>query len=243
MEFRVLGPLEVVMDSVPVRLDAAKQRTLLAVLICHRNDAVPAGQLVDALWGPCPPRTALDNLRVYVYHLRRALGAARIVRRPHGYAVVVEPGELDVDRFGELARRGRETDDLLTAAAVFRQALDVWRGRPYADLTTVPALREETRRLEEHRHAVLALHIDAELALGRHSDLIAELTGLVAAYPLRERLHAQLMLALHRAGRRAEALEIYHRLRVRLADELGLDPGPRLRHLQSAILHGDPIVA
>ncbi|TDV35934.1 AfsR/SARP family transcriptional regulator [Actinophytocola oryzae] len=240
MDFRVLGPLEVVRDSRPVELNAAKQRTLLAVLICHRDRAVPRDQLVDALWGSSPPRSAADNLRVYVYHLRRALGdRARIVRRPHGYAALVAPGELDVDRFGELARQGRESSNPRTAAAAFRRALDVWRGAPYADVASVPMLREETRRLEECRETVSELYVDAELALGRHVEVLADLTRLVAAYPLRERPHAQLMLALHRAGRRVEALAVYDRLRVRLADEVGLDPNLRLRRLHLAVLRGD----
>jgi DNA-binding SARP family transcriptional activator len=242
MEFRVLGPLEIVRGSQPVELSAAKQRTLLAVLICHRNSPVSTNQLIDALWGPHPPRTAADNLRVYVHHLRRALGGDRIVRRQHGYAAIVAPAELDVDRFGELARRGQEIDDPHTAAAVLRQALDVWRGTPYADLTGVPALLEEARRLEEHRQTVLALRIEADLTLGRHTELIAELSRLATTYQLRERLQAQLMLALHRAGRRVEALEVFNRLRVRLADELGLDPSPSLGRLQSAILRGDPLL-
>lgn len=243
MEFRVLGPLEIIRDSQPVELSAAKQRTLLAVLICHRNSPVSTDQLIDALWGPRPPRTAADNLRVYVHHLRRALGdGGRIVRRQHGYAAIVAPAELDADRFGELARRGQEIDDPYAAAAVLRQALDVWRGTPYADLTGVPALHEEAHRLEEHRQTVLALRIEADLTLGRHTELIAELSRLATTYQLRERLQAQLMLALHRAGRRVEALEVFNRLRVRLADELGLDPSPSLRELQSAILRGDPLL-
>jgi DNA-binding SARP family transcriptional activator len=243
MEFRVLGPLEIVRGSHPVELSAAKQRTLLAVLICHRNNPVSTDQLIDSLWGPRPPRTAADNLRVYVHHLRRALGDGdRIMRRQHGYAAIVAPAELDVDRFGELARRGQETDDPHAAASVLRQALDLWRGTPYAELTGVPALHEEARRLEEHRQTVLALRIEADLTLGRHTELIAELSRLATTNPLRERLQAQLMLALHRAGRRVEALEVFNRLRVRLADELGLDPSPSLRQLQSAILRGDPLL-
>lgn len=239
MEFRVLGALEVVRDSRPVELNAAKQRILLAVLIRHRDNPVPVETLLESLWGASPPRTAADNLRVYVYHLRRALGGDRIVRRQHGYAALVGPGELDVDRFTELARQGQEAGDPGSAAAIFRRALEVWRGTPYADITGVAELHDEVRRLEEHRQAVLESRIDADLALGRHTELIAELPGLVARYPLRERFHAQLMLALHRAGRRGEALEVFNRLRVRLADELGIDPGPRLHHLQLAILHGD----
>jgi DNA-binding SARP family transcriptional activator len=240
MEFRVLGPLEVVRDSRPVELNAAKRRILLAVLIRHRNRPVPVGTLLDSLWDVHPPRTAADNLRVYVHHLRRALGGDRIVRRQHGYAVHIAPGELDVDRFTELARQGEEAGDPGAAAAVLQQALDVWRGPPYADLTGVAELRDEVRRLEEHRQAVLESRVDADLVLGRHTALIAELPELAARFPLREHIHAQLMLALCGAGRRAEALEVFNRLRGRLADELGIDPGPRLCHLQLAILHSDP---
>ena len=245
MEFRVLGPLEVLRDSRPVELGAGKQRALLAVLICHRNTPVPSERLVDALWGSTPPRTAADNLRVYVYHLRRALGDGnRITRHHHGYAALVAPGELDVDRFVELTGQGRQAHDHLTAAAKFRQALELWRGTPYVDVdvTGATALHEEVRRLEEQRQAVLELRVDADLAAGRHTELVAELPGLAARYPLRERLHTQLMLALDGAGRRAEALEVFNRLRARLADELGLDPSERSWRVQSAILRGDASV-
>jgi DNA-binding SARP family transcriptional activator/WD40 repeat protein len=240
MEFRVLGPLEVVRDARPVELGAGKQRALLAVLLCHRNTPVPSERLVDALWGPTPPRTAADNLRVYVYHLRRALGDGnRITRHRHGYAALVAPGELDADRFAELAGQGQEASDHLAAAAKFRQALDLWRGAPYLDVAGVPTLHGEIRRLEEQRQAVLELRVDADLAAGRHAELVAELSGLAAHHPLRERLHTQLMLALDRAGRRAEALEVFARLRARLADELGLDPSERTWRVQAEILRGD----
>ncbi|OLF14773.1 nSTAND1 domain-containing NTPase [Actinophytocola xanthii] len=239
MEFRVLGPLEVRTGSRPVELGAGKQRALLAVLLCHRNTPVPTERLVDALWGANPPRTAADNLRVYVYHLRRALGDGnRIARHRRGYAALVAPGELDVDRFVELTGQGQRAEDHLAAAAKFRQALDLWRGTPYVDVG-VTTLHEETRRLEEQRQAVLELRIDADLAAGRHTELIPELSGLAARHPLRERLHTQLMLALDGAGRRAEALEVFTRLRARLSDELGLDPSERSWRVQSAVLRGD----
>lgn len=240
MDFRVLGPVEVVKDSRPVELGAGKQRTLLAVLIRHRGTPVSTDRLTDALWGSSPPRTAADNLRVYVYHLRRALGDGdRITRHHRGYALTVAPGELDVDRFAKLARQGREAGDPAVAAALCRRALDLWRGTPYADLAEAGALPAETYQLEEQRQAVLELRIEADLALGRHAELVAELCGLTARYPLRERLHGQLMLALDEVGRRADALDVYTRLRVRLADELGLDPSPRLVRLQSTILRGE----
>jgi DNA-binding SARP family transcriptional activator/WD40 repeat protein len=244
MQFRVLGPLQIINGSHPTELRSAKQRMLLAALLCEANSAISADQLIDLLWGARPPRTAAENLRVYVYHLRRALGdGERIVRSAQGYAMVVQPGELDAERFEALAAAGQDAftaGRIAPAADLLRQALDLWHGQPYAGLDDMAPVRAESRRLEERRQAVLELRIDADLMLGRHAELIAELSGLARRHPAQERFHAQLMLALYRAGRQAEALDVFGRLRTHLADELGLDPSARLRQLHSAILRADP---
>jgi DNA-binding SARP family transcriptional activator/DNA-binding CsgD family transcriptional regulator len=246
MDFSVLGPLEIADSGRPVELRAAKQLIMLAVLLCHANTPVSVDRLMDALWGPRPPRTALENLRVYIHHLRRALGDdRRIVRTPPGYALVVRPGELDAARFQSMAEQGQQAlaaGDAATAAGVLRRGLMLWRGQPYAGLDQVGVLRDEASRLEQCRQAVLETRIEADLAMGRHGEVIAELSGLVSRYPLRERLRGQLMLALYRTGRQAEALHVYRDTRRLLIDELGLEPGPELRLLEQAILTADPIL-
>lgn len=243
MEFSVLGPVEVVDGSRPVVLGAAKQRILLSVLLCHAGAPVSVDRLVEALWDARPPRSAVDNLRLYVHQLRRAMGdVGRIVRRPPGYALAVRDGELDAARFEELADAGQNaliSGDSGRAARLLRQGLALWRGTPFADLEHVTLLREEASRLQERRQAVLESRIEADLALGRHNDLIAELSTLVTRYPLREQLRVQLMLALYRAGRQAEALAVARDTRRLLATELGIDPGPSLRRLEQAILSSD----
>ncbi|WP_143531985.1 AfsR/SARP family transcriptional regulator [Saccharothrix sp. ALI-22-I] len=243
MEFNVLGPVEVVDHGLLLPLRPGKQVALLSVLLCAAGAPVSADRLLDALWNGRPPRTATENLRGYVHQLRRALGdAGRIVRRAAGYALVVHPLELDAARFEATADRGRvalSAGDPESAARLWRQALDLWRGTPFEDVD-VGVVREEAARLEERRQAVLDARIEADLALGRHHDLIAELTTLVARYPLRERLREHLVLALYRAGRQGEALAVGRDGRRLLAEELGLEPGPGLRRLEQAVLAGDP---
>ena len=242
MEFRVLGPLEVADGAAPVRIVAGKQRALLAILLMHANHPLSADRLVDMMWAGLPPRTAVENLRLYVHRLRRALGdGERIGHGAGGYALAVAPGELDAARFETLAETGEEAQvagDHERAANVFGEALGLWRGPAYADLD-VDAVREEADRLEARREAVREGRIEADLALGRHEALTGELARLVRERPLRERLRAQLMLALYRSGRQAEALHLYQDARHLLAAELGIEPGPRLRELQEAILRGD----
>ena len=242
MRFGVLGPVEVTDGKRTVDLPAAKERAMLALLVCHANAAVPVDRLIDALWGPAPPRTAAQNVRQYVYHLRRALGDAdRIRHRPPGYALTVAPGEVDADRFETLAEEGRRmlVADVARAADILRQALALWRGPAYAGLDDVGTLREEAARLEELRWAALEARIEADLALDRHAPLVAELSGLVAEQPLRERWHALLMRALYRSGRQAEALAVYRDARALFADELGLEPGVELQGLEQVILRGE----
>jgi DNA-binding SARP family transcriptional activator len=244
LRFSLLGPLEVRNSTGPVPLGAPKLRALVAMLLCYPGTTLAREQLIMALWGDAPPRTAVKNLSVYVYHLRRALGDdGRVAHRGGGYALLVRPDELDVDRFETLAARGRQalaTGHRSLAREVLRDALAVWRGPALADLRDVAALHGEAARLDERRLAVLGERIDADLAAGLHADVIAELTRLVAGQPLREQFRAQLMLALYRAGRRADALEVYQQGRATAVERLGIEPGPALQRLQRAILTGDP---
>jgi DNA-binding SARP family transcriptional activator len=229
VEFRILGPLEVVSDGRALDLGGAKQRALLAVLLIHPNRVVSREQLIDALWEESPPDTAAKALQVYVSNLRRQLGRDRIVTRAPGYSIRVEPDELDADRFERLAGEGGRLVD----------ALGLWRGPALADVADARFARQEIGRLEERRLAVLEERIEAELALGRPGRLIAELEPLVAEFPLRERLRRLLMLALYRAGRQAEALDVYQDGRRALVDELGIEPGRELRSLHQQVLNQD----
>ncbi|GLX00527.1 BTAD domain-containing putative transcriptional regulator [Microtetraspora sp. NBRC 16547] len=241
MEFAVLGPLHVSADAQPLPLGGGKQRTLLAELICHAGRAVSRSILIEALWGQTPPRTAADNLRLYVHQLRRTLGGDRITRTSAGYGLSIRPEELDADRFETLAEQGRAAlaaGDHERAAALLRRSLELWRGPAYAELNLTAGLRDHAHRLEEVRLTALENRIEADLARGMHAALIAELSGLVAEHPLRDRPRTQLMLALARSGRQAEALATYQDARRLFAAELGLDPGAELRHLHQAILTG-----
>ncbi|MEZ0071297.1 BTAD domain-containing putative transcriptional regulator [Planotetraspora sp. GP83] len=242
MEFAILGPLHVTAGALTLPLGGGKQRALLAELLCHAGRAVPPSALIEALWGDAPPRTASDNLRLYVHQLRRALGRDRIVRTGMGYVLEVHPGELDADRFEALAEQGTialAAGDHERATTLLRQSLEHWRGPAYAGLNLTADLRDHAFRLEERRLTTLENRVEADLARGTHAALVAELSGLVAEHPLRERLRAQLMLALARSGRQAEALAVYGDARRLFAAELGLDPGPELRHLHQAILTGE----
>ncbi|WP_182899327.1 BTAD domain-containing putative transcriptional regulator [Microbispora sp. H10830] len=244
MLLRILGPIEIRQNGEAVRLTAPKTCALLAALVTCPNEPVVLDGLVDAVWPSDPPPSAADNLRVYVAQLRRVLGdGARIASVNRGYALNLDSDELDARRFEDLlaeARR-RRTGDLRSAAAAYRDALALWRGPVFGGADLSGRAHEYAVRLEEERAAAVEERIDVELALGRHSPLIGELRGLVAAHPLRERLHGQLMLALYRSGRQAEALEAYRNARRVLVEELGLDPGPELRAIESAILAGEPM--
>jgi YVTN family beta-propeller protein len=247
--FRLLGPVEVSDGDRPVRLGEGKQRAVLALLLLHRNEAVSSDRLIDALWGEAPPTTAAKVLQNHVGQLRRALddrAGQRLQTRGHGYALQVQDGELDVERFERLAEEGGEAlarERPADAAARLREALALWRGPALADVAYEAFAQPEIARLEERHIAALEQRIDADLALGRHADVVAELEGLVAQHPLRERLRAQLMVALYRCGRQADALETYSAARRVLLDELGVEPGPALRELQAAILRQDPALA
>jgi DNA-binding SARP family transcriptional activator len=232
MEFRILGPLEVVDDERPLELGGQQQRALLVLLLLEANRVVSRDRLIRALWDDDPPDTAQKALQVYVSNLRKRLGADRIVTKAPGYSVRVEAQELDLDRFERLAGEGGRPQLL--------QALALWRGRPLEEFAHRRFALSEIARLEERRLAVLEERIDADLALGGQAELIPELESLVAEHPLRERLRAQLMLALYRGGRQAEALEAYQAARNALVDELGIEPGHELRELHQAILRQDP---
>jgi YVTN family beta-propeller protein len=243
LEFRILGPLEVVEGDRPVALGGPRQRALLAILLLHRGEAVSSDRLIDQLWGDHPPATAAKTLQGYVSHLRKALGPELLVTRAGGYTIVLAPGQVDVERFEELiadAHRARAAGDVGRASELLATALGLWRGDALADLAYEPFAHTEVARLEEARLMVLEARIDADLTLGHHRELVGELDALVASHPHRERVLAQLMLALYRSGRQAEALEAYRRGRRSLDDELGLEPGPELRALEQRILSHDP---
>ena len=228
MDFRILGPLEVADEATVVALGKGKQRALLALLLVHANEVVPIDRLIDELWGERPPPTAQTGLQVYVSQLRKLLGANRIETRGPGYALRIDEGELDRNRFEMLARDGR-----------FAEALAVWRGPALADFAYEPWAQAEIVRLEERRLACVEALIDRELEAGRAAELVGELEALVAANPLHERFRAQLMLALYRSGRQADALDAYQTARRKLVDELGIEPGQELKGLQQRILAQD----
>ncbi len=243
MEYRILGPLEVRAGDGPVELRGVRQRELLAVLLLHANEIVSSDRLIDELWQGDPPPTAAKIVQNSVSQLRRLLEPELLVTRSPGYLLRVEPGELDADRFErvvEQARADLAAGDAAKAAEQLREALALWRGPALVDFTDAPFARVESARLEELRLAATEDRIEAELALGRHGDLVAELEALVAQHPLRERLRAQLMVALYRSGRQAEALRVYHETREVLVEELGLEPGRALQRLERAVLAHDP---
>jgi DNA-binding SARP family transcriptional activator len=242
MEFRILGPLEVLDEE--RTLDGArppKQRALLAVLLLNANQVVSKDILVDSLWGDEPPGTSSKAIQVYVSQLRSVLGKKRLETKAPGYLLRVHDHELDLHRFEALRERAKQADSE-TASALLHEALALWRGPPLGEFAYDGFARLEIARLEELRLACLEERIEADLALGRHSDLVGEIEGLVAEHPLRERLRAQLMLALYRSGRQAEALEAYQDARQVLVGELGIQPGKSLRELEKAILQQDPSV-
>jgi predicted ATPase/DNA-binding SARP family transcriptional activator len=244
VEFRILGPLEVHADGHAVALGGARPRAVFAVLALHANQPVSAERLALALWGEDAPPSAVKTIQVYVARLRKAIGdPSALVTTPAGYRLRVGPGELDAEQFERLVAAGRDalaTGRAEDAAAKLQEALTLWRGPPLAELASMPFAPAEIARLEEHQLAAVELRIDAELAAGRHADLVAELQQLTRAHPWRERLHAQLMLALYRSGRQADALDAYRHAREVLVEQLGIEPGPELHNVQQAILAQDP---
>jgi DNA-binding SARP family transcriptional activator len=251
VEFRVLGPLEALVAGAAVDLGPARQRALLAALLVSANQVVSVDRLLDDLWGETPPATAPHALQVYVSNLRKLLDPGRlsgapnsvlVTRRP-GYLLEVGPEQLDAIRFEAGLAEGRRAlaaDDPAGAAVALRAALGFWRGAAYADLADERACQTEAARLEELHLAASEDRLAADLLLGRHAEVVAELETLVARNPLRERLWEQLARSLYRCGRQAEALRTIERVRRTLAEELGLQPGPGLRQLEDAILRHDP---
>jgi len=245
VEFRILGSVEVADGGVTKDLGGLRERTLLARLLLSAGQVVSADRLAEDLWAGDPPPHCMATLRVYISRLRRALGpgSAALLTQPPGYRMVISAGELDAGRFASLVAASRE--DLAAgrpeaAAAKLRAALGLWRGPPLSDIADFSFAQAEVVRLQEARLTAIEDLVEADLACGRHAALTSELDGLVATYPLRERLCGQRMLALYRCGRQAEALQAYQELRTRLADELGIDPNPSLHRLQAAILRQEP---
>ena len=245
MDFRVLGPVEARAEGRPLALAGARQRALLAVLLLRAGEPVSRERVIADLWGERPPDGAVKTVQAVVSRLRRALGgeAARLVSSAAGYRLRVEPDELDLGRFERLCADGRRAlaaGRHERAAARLRAALAEWRGPPLADVAFEPFAPPEVARLEDLRAAAVEDRVEADLAMGRGAELVAELESLVAAEPLRDRLRGQLMLALYRAGRQGEALDVYRDAVRTLDSELGLRPGPELERLQQAILAHDP---
>ncbi len=247
MRFSILGPLQVRDgDGREVRL-SPKLAGVASALLCARGAPVADERLIDILWEDDPPRSAQKSLQVYVHHLRQALGGtASVARGPGGYSIERSEGDTDAERFDGLVgqgRRAREQGDPARAAALLREALGLWKGPAFSGLDSLPVVRDEAARLNELRWTCTEELMDAELDRGRHAEVVAELTALVNEHPFRERLRARLMLALHRSGRSADALEVYRTGRGLLVEELGTEPGRELRDLEQAVLRDDPALA
>jgi DNA-binding SARP family transcriptional activator len=247
----LLGPVEVSTGRQLLGIPQRTQRVLLAMLSAAANSVVPAATLIDALWQEEVSHRRTRNLHTHIYQLRRRLGdlgrgpeAAQVITQPPGYRLVLAPGGLDTDAFGQLAAQARaalRAGDYGGAGKDYRQALALWRGPALADVAeAAPRLRGLAEQLEKHRLTAVQERITADLASGMDAELLGELTELVRHYPMRERLRGQLMLSLYRCGRQADALEAYHDARRTLRDELGLDPGPELQELHQRILTGSP---
>ncbi|MDT4919552.1 MAG: hypothetical protein QOI15_454, partial [Pseudonocardiales bacterium] len=239
LEFRILGPFEVVEGGRPLALGGPKQRALLAILVLRRDGVVSSDRLIDLLWGERPPATAAKTLQGYVSNLRKALGADVIVTRGGGYQLMAAPEQVDAERFERLVAEAARAGDPAAARERLGEALALWRGEALADLAFEPFAQGEVARLQDARLAAIEDRIDADMALGRDRDLVGELEALVAENPHRERLLGQLMLALYRGGRQADALAAFRRGRDALDETLGLEPGPELRALEQRILTHD----
>jgi DNA-binding SARP family transcriptional activator len=235
IEFRILGPLDAVADGDSLPLGGAKQRAVLALLLLEAGRVVSTDRLIDALWSGEPPATATASLQNFVSQLRKVLGPETIETRPPGYVMRVEAGQLDLATVRRLVDEARASDPL-RRVRLLGDALELWRGEPLAELAYEPFAQGEIARLAELRLALEEERAEAELALGRHGELVSDLEALVLEHPLRERLRGQLMLALSRSGRQAEALEVYRVGRRTLVDTLGIEPSPLLQQLHGSIL-------
>src|SRR4051812_48840601 len=242
MDFNILGPLEVRSGEQNVTCKSAKQRLLLSVLVLNANEVVSSDQLIDVLWGDRPPETP-KALQMHVSQLRKSLEPGLLVTRPPGYELRVATGDVDLHRFETAVDEGRSAlaaGRPADARRILQDALALWPGPPLADLTFEECLQADIARLEELRLTALEARADADLALGDHAGAIAGLERLASEHPARERIRGQLMLALYRSGRQAEALEVYRDTRRTLVDELGIEPGRELQELESRILAQDP---
>src|SRR5918992_835729 len=249
MDFRILGPLEALDGRQRVALGGSKRRAVLALLLLHANETLSTDRMIDDLWGEHPPAAAAKTLQVHISRLRKALGGGSadvVVTREHGYELQLDPEHLDANRFERLVSEGRSELDAgrpQTAMPALEQALSLWRGPPLADLAYEAFAQREIARLEDLHGAAIELLIEAKLVLGRHVEVIGQLESLVDEHPYREGLRAQLMLALYRADRQADALQAYQDARRMLVEELGIEPGERLRALETAVLAQDPALA
>ncbi len=245
LEVRVLGPLELLCDGAPTAVGGPRERALLALLALRANTVVARDRLIDELWPGDPPESAVNILQTYVSRLRRVLPPDRLRTRGPGYELGLARGEVDLHRFEDIVEEGRRSlvdGDPARASERLQRALGLWRGSALGDVRETGLVIAEAHRLEELRLAALEERIQADLGLGRHAQLIPELELLVAEEPLRERLRAQLMVALYRCGRQPEALAVYRDTRAQLADELGIEPSAHLRELEAAILRQDPVL-
>jgi DNA-binding SARP family transcriptional activator len=239
MEFRILGPLEVVEDGECFVLGAVQQRALLAVLVLHHGETVSVDRLVDELWEERTPASAAKTVQVYVSQLRKSLGRGAIVTDGRGYRLAITPEQIDAEQFDARAAEGRlalSDGDAERARERLSAALGLWRGEPLADFHYEPFAQSTIARLQQARLAAVEDRIEADLALGSDGQLVGELESLIASNPLRERLRGQLMRALYRAGRQADALSVYRRTSELLREELGLEPSPMLQELERSIL-------
>ncbi|MGH3040356.1 MAG: AfsR/SARP family transcriptional regulator, partial [Gaiellaceae bacterium] len=250
MTFSLLGPLEARVDGEALPLGGARQRSLLALLLLHANETVSRERLIEGVWGAERPSTIGAALNVHLSKIRKLLAAAgtdaTLVTELHGYVLRVDPERLDLHRFERLVREGRQAlvaGHAEEAAATLDRALALWRGPPLAELALDASVDGALARFGELRLSGLEDRFEAELLLGRHTELVAELEEFVRAHPLREHARAQLMVALYRSGRQSEALQAYRDARMLLAEELGLDPGPELQRIEKAILVQDASLA
>ncbi|MEU4203913.1 AfsR/SARP family transcriptional regulator [Streptomyces sp. NPDC045470] len=259
MDISVLGPFRAVQSGVSVTPTAVKPRKVLALLALQANQLVSTSSLVEEVWGESPPRSVQTTLQTYILQLRTLISAALgedraglpngaksvLVTEPGGYLLDTMGGLVDVQEYEALATAGHralEQGDWGGAASCLGRALALWHGRALVDVQCGPLLEVEVTRLEESRMSVLHARIEADLRLGRHHEVIGELSGLAARYPLHEGVHGQLMVALYRAGRRGDALNTYRQLRAALGQHLGLDPSPGIEDLQQAVLDSSPLL-
>ncbi|MFD8573336.1 BTAD domain-containing putative transcriptional regulator [Streptomyces sp. NPDC059639] len=254
MRIQVLGALRAEVNGESIVPTAGKPRQILSLLSLYPGRAVPVSMLMEELWGAEPPPSALTTLQTYILQLRRHLGTAMgpessctakevLATRHGGYLLQIPAESVDVQQYERLVMQGRaagETGDDATAADRFRRALALWRGPVLVDVRVGPILEIEVLRLEESRLGTVEWRIDADLRLGRHSELLAELAELTARHPQHEGLHSQAMVALYRSGRQASALDVYRRLRIRLIEGLGVEPSPQVQRLHLAMLAVDP---